>query len=100
MNDQTLVRLLAENVAYQAAFKASVLVLKDVLFLVSANEQGRATAARCREVLSLVRGEFLVLPAGFRGDLNDQSGRHLRAKLSELLGQIEPLLSSLDGQGV
>ena len=100
MNDETLVRMLSESVAYQAAFKTSVLVLKDIVALVEASPKSHATAARCREVLSLVRGEFLTLPAGFRDDREDGTNRCLRAKLAELLRQIEPLLAAIDdGKG-
>ena len=96
MEDETLVRLLAENVAYQAAFRTSVLVLKEVIPLAAASVESRAAADRSRDVMSLMRGEFLSLLPGFRDDLEGGSNRYLRAKLAELLGQIEPLLVALE----
>ena len=99
MDDETLVRLLSDKIAYQAAFSAAVLTLKDVVTLVTPSPESQAAAKRIRDVMSLVRGEFLSLQAGFRDDLENGTNRQLRAKLAELLAQIEPLLVALDVGG-
>ena len=95
MEDETLVQLLAEKVAYQAAFRASVLVLKDLSSLAAPGPERDASVSRSRDILSLMRGEFLSLLPGFRDDLVDQSSRHLRSTLAELLSHIEEVLTRL-----